>query len=83
MQEKIPVKDLKVGDKVLANYNIEVPGGRGYWYDCIITEVNNFFVNTVFENSYSIFSYIKHWLLGIDVVYVPKCEKQCNIALVP
>lgn len=44
VQEKIPVEDLKVGDKVLANYNIEVPGGRGYWYDCIITEVNNFFV---------------------------------------
>lgn len=50
--EKVPVHKLIPGQKYLANYNIEVPGGRGYWYDCIITQVNNIFVSTVFENWY-------------------------------
>lgn len=43
--EKVPVDKLIPGQKYLANYNIEVPGGRGYWYDCIITQVNNIFVS--------------------------------------
>uniref|UniRef100_A0A1B6LJB4 RING-type E3 ubiquitin transferase n=1 Tax=Graphocephala atropunctata TaxID=36148 RepID=A0A1B6LJB4_9HEMI len=38
-QEKIQFEHLKAGDKVLANYNIEDPTKRGYWYDCTISNV--------------------------------------------
>ncbi|KAG8253591.1 ubiquitin-like with PHD and RING finger domains 2 [Homalodisca vitripennis] len=40
-QEKIPFEDIKVGDKVLANYNIEDPTKRGYWYDCVVSKVKS------------------------------------------
>lgn len=33
-------RDLKIGDIVMANYNIENPKSRGYWYDVCITEIN-------------------------------------------
>ncbi|KAH3867286.1 hypothetical protein DPMN_030412, partial [Dreissena polymorpha] len=34
----IKFSDVTVGSVVLANYNIEEPEERGFWYDCIITE---------------------------------------------
>ncbi|CAE1277588.1 UHRF1 [Acanthosepion pharaonis] len=33
----IKFKDVKTGQKVMANYNYDTPEERGYWYDCIIT----------------------------------------------
>ncbi|KAF8774763.1 E3 ubiquitin-protein ligase UHRF1 like protein [Argiope bruennichi] len=33
------LEDLKKGDKVMVNYNIEEPKERGFWYDCCITDV--------------------------------------------
>ena len=36
--QKIPFKDVKVGDKVMLNYNYDEPTARGYWYDGIVTE---------------------------------------------
>lgn len=37
----VKVSDIKVGDMVLVNYNIESPDERGFWYDMIVTEVSN------------------------------------------
>ncbi|ESO96469.1 hypothetical protein LOTGIDRAFT_206317 [Lottia gigantea] len=34
----IKFNDLKVGQKVVANYNCEDPAERGFWYDCVITD---------------------------------------------
>ena len=33
----IKFPDVKVGDIVMANYNMEDPDTRGFWYDCVIT----------------------------------------------
>ena len=33
----IKFSDVKVGDRVMANFNIEEPDDRGFWYDCLIT----------------------------------------------
>ena len=33
----IKFSDVKVGDAVMANYNMEDPDTRGFWYDCVIT----------------------------------------------
>ena len=33
----IKFSDVKVGDVVMANYNMEDPDTRGFWYDCVIT----------------------------------------------
>jgi E3 ubiquitin-protein ligase UHRF1 len=37
---KCDYNDLKINDVVMANYNIENPKCRGYWYDVCITEIN-------------------------------------------
>lgn len=34
----IKFSDIKVGSVVMANYNIEEPDERGFWYDCVITD---------------------------------------------
>lgn len=34
--EIIPVDKLKIGCRVLMNYNVDYPKERGYWYDVII-----------------------------------------------
>ncbi|KAL4236714.1 ubiquitin-like with PHD and RING finger domains 2 [Mactra antiquata] len=34
----IKFSDVKVGSLVMANYNIEEPDERGFWYDCVITD---------------------------------------------
>ncbi|WAR31132.1 UHRF2-like protein [Mya arenaria] len=34
----IKFADVKVGSVVMANYNIEEPEDRGFWYDCVITD---------------------------------------------
>ncbi|XP_054280834.1 E3 ubiquitin-protein ligase UHRF1-like [Macrosteles quadrilineatus] len=36
-REEAPFKECKVGQKVLANYNVEEPHRRGFWYESIIT----------------------------------------------
>ncbi|KAK3914118.1 E3 ubiquitin-protein ligase UHRF1 [Frankliniella fusca] len=41
MCSTIKLSDIKVGDMVLVNYNIESPEERGFWYDMIVTEVAN------------------------------------------
>lgn len=41
MCSTIKLSDIKVGDMVLVNYNIESPTERGFWYDMIVTEVTN------------------------------------------
>ncbi|GIY15939.1 e3 ubiquitin-protein ligase UHRF1 [Caerostris darwini] len=35
----IKFEDLKVGDKVMVNYNLEEPKERGFWYDCCVTNL--------------------------------------------
>lgn len=40
-REKIAYNDLKVGDKVLVNYNIEDPSKRGFWYEATITSLKS------------------------------------------
>lgn len=35
------LKDLKPGDMIMANYNLEEPLERGYWFDCKVTQVIN------------------------------------------
>ncbi|XP_050541918.1 E3 ubiquitin-protein ligase UHRF1-like [Daktulosphaira vitifoliae] len=35
----LPFSELKPGDRVLMNYNVEYPKERGYWYDVLIKEV--------------------------------------------
>jgi len=39
MTKVIKFADVKVGDVVLVNYNIESPKERGYWYDMVVTKV--------------------------------------------
>ncbi|GIY48206.1 RING-type E3 ubiquitin transferase [Caerostris darwini] len=34
-------EDLKVGDKVMVNYNLEEPKERGLWYDCCVINLKN------------------------------------------
>lgn len=36
-QTNIKFSDVAVGSVVMANYNIEDPEERGFWYDCVIT----------------------------------------------
>ncbi|KAK7010488.1 E3 ubiquitin-protein ligase UHRF1 [Biomphalaria glabrata] len=33
----IRFQDVQVGQLIMANYNLEEPEMRGYWYDCIVT----------------------------------------------
>nr|AWN02133.1 ubiquitin-like protein [Portunus sp. CY-2018] len=33
------LKDLKPGDMIMANYNLEEPQERGHWFDCKVTRV--------------------------------------------
>ncbi|GIY19419.1 e3 ubiquitin-protein ligase UHRF1 [Caerostris extrusa] len=35
----VKFEDLKIGDKVMINYNIEEPKERGFWYDCCVTKL--------------------------------------------
>ncbi|GIX93266.1 e3 ubiquitin-protein ligase UHRF1 [Caerostris extrusa] len=37
----IKFEDLKFGDKVMVNYNLEEPKERGFWYDCCVTNLKN------------------------------------------
>lgn len=39
MSVKVSIDDVKVGDRVLVNYNIEEPTQRGYWYDCLVKSI--------------------------------------------
>lgn len=41
MNTTVKFSDIKVGDMVLVNYNIESPNERGFWYDMIVTEVSS------------------------------------------
>lgn len=35
----IPFDELKIGDRVLMNYNVEYPQERGYWYDVLVKKI--------------------------------------------
>lgn len=37
--EILPINELKSGDHVLMNYNVDYPRERGYWYDTIVKTV--------------------------------------------
>ena len=37
---KIRYEDVKIGDVVMANYNIDEPQERGYWFDVCVTSVS-------------------------------------------
>lgn len=37
--EIVPVREIKTGQCVLMNYNIEYPKERGLWYDVVITSI--------------------------------------------
>lgn len=37
--EILPINELKSGDHVLMNYNVDYPRERGYWYDTIIKTI--------------------------------------------
>lgn len=39
--EILPRDQLKVGDKVLMNYNVEHPQERGYWYDVLVKDIKS------------------------------------------
>lgn len=39
--EILPLTEVKVGDIVLMNYNVEHTKERGYWYDVLVKEVKN------------------------------------------
>lgn len=48
----IKFSDVKEGDKVMINYNIEEPNERGFWYDCEVTgkkqnRTKSFLVGTI------------------------------------
>ena len=30
--------DVQIGQHIMANYNVETPDTRGFWYDCCITD---------------------------------------------
>ncbi|XP_063399253.1 E3 ubiquitin-protein ligase UHRF1-like [Mytilus trossulus] len=34
----VPFKEINEGQKVMANFNVDDPEQRGFWYDCIITK---------------------------------------------
>ena len=36
-RQKVKLEDVKVGDKVMINYNYDEPLSRGYWYDAVVT----------------------------------------------
>lgn len=36
-RNKIPLSKVRIGDKVMVNYNYDDPTARGYWYDAIVT----------------------------------------------
>ncbi|KAK3103860.1 hypothetical protein FSP39_022483 [Pinctada imbricata] len=36
-RSQIKFPEVKVGTKVMANYNVDEPKQRGFWYDCLIT----------------------------------------------
>lgn len=37
--EIIPFNELKIGDRVLMNYNAEYNKERGYWYDVLVKDI--------------------------------------------
>lgn len=41
MYNTLKIADIKVGDIVLVNYNIESPDERGFWYDMVVTDVSH------------------------------------------
>ncbi|XP_064626452.1 E3 ubiquitin-protein ligase UHRF1-like [Lineus longissimus] len=61
----IPFKEVKVGDKVMVNYNYDAPKARGYWYDCIVTEKRD--TRTIKELYATIF-------LGPDLAPLENCQ---------
>ena len=40
-RHKVVFDELKVGDKVMVNYNYDDACARGYWYDSMVTRVQN------------------------------------------
>ena len=34
----ITFAEINVGQRVMANYNVDDPEQRGFWYDCIVTK---------------------------------------------
>lgn len=51
-RKMIKFSDVKEGDKVMINYNIEEPNERGFWYDCEVTgkkqnRTKSFLVGTI------------------------------------
>jgi len=40
-REIFPIHEIKSGDQVLMNYNVEYPKERGYWYDVIIKDIKS------------------------------------------
>lgn len=34
---KLSLEDLQRGDMIMANYNLEDPDQRGYWFDCKVS----------------------------------------------
>ncbi|KAJ8306437.1 hypothetical protein KUTeg_016982 [Tegillarca granosa] len=36
-RKNLKLSDIKEGQKVMANYNVDDPDQRGFWYDCVIT----------------------------------------------
>jgi len=37
--ENLPFDQLKINDKVLMNYNTDLPKERGFWYDVLVKEI--------------------------------------------
>lgn len=62
---KIPFHDIKLGDKVMVNYNYDDPPARGYWYDAIVTKKRD--TRTIKELSASVF-------IGKDLVPFENCK---------
>lgn len=36
-RNNLKLSDIKEGQKVMANFNVDDPDQRGFWYDCVIT----------------------------------------------
>ncbi|XP_056018667.1 E3 ubiquitin-protein ligase UHRF1-like isoform X2 [Ostrea edulis] len=61
----IKVSDIKEGQKVMANYNVDDPELRGFWYDCIITGKRD--TRTIKELTATVF-------IGPDLMPLDDCK---------
>ncbi|XP_062593706.1 E3 ubiquitin-protein ligase UHRF1-like [Saccostrea cucullata] len=61
----IKLSDIKEGQKVMANYNVDDPDLRGFWYDCIITGKRD--TRTIKELTATVF-------IGPDLMPLDECK---------